>query len=455
MGLCSSESTTTVKTAELSDYGKQMQGLFESVAIANLEKFGGYEITEKDGKYTITEKPPAELQYAIEKYGANSPEVEKLKDELHQKEIDKLAAQDEVEGNFVKDLNKFLKGDYSYTDEQYQQIDKYIAPVKDLILKTSDDLLNKYKEDKSLLTSSLDDLVTQIDKTGFDVTSALEAAGVQYEKSGATLMDTLKKVNDSSYNKAKFEFDLLSQKADEQAAVQASMLGLPPGSQAEHVASMKMKTDALKSIELSLAEKEAMGNLDIQKNVEAGKQQISLAKVQLAESQGGKKEDVSKMKFSLAQLFANKEEEALGTKGNALINLEQQKQNLLYGAGYGNLASQIQGGAAGLAALKANKANDIALQSSLLSPIAHLLDTEQQTAMANTTTKTKQKPSLLNTITDVIGAGASLASIPLGFGGGGGPSAKTSQPVAYAPATVPEFSMNTYQSNSNQPFLTF
>lgn len=496
MGWSESTSSSTVKTGELSERGKQYDQLFNTIMGEQFDNYGydlnfqektvykdagkANELTSKindleskiaaikgndaqaqaqksalqnqkaniqsqlDGMeksivkdFDLKEKVDPRVQAAIDKYGEGSPQAMQIQEQLKSDELAKLDALGSIDKTWVKNLNKFSSGDMSYTPEQEQQIDAFIGPIKNVINQTTNDLLAQYKDSDKMLRDALGDLSAEINKTGYDVSSALEAASVQYEQSGKTLFGVLKEVNSSNYAKAKFEFDLLSQKADTQAAQQGALLGLPPGSQSEKVAAMKMKTDALKSIELDLAAKEAAGALAIQQGVEQGKQSISLAKVNLAESQGGKKEKVAENAFGLTELLTNKIEGVMGNKANAEIGLAQKKSDMLFGAAYGNLPGQIQAGQQGLAFAQQQKDAKNANLQQLLNSAGGQLGVEQQRQLAETTTTQKKTPSFLDSFTDILGAATSVAGTVMGFpglgGGGSGGGGGGGAPQTYSP----------------------
>lgn len=199
---------------------------------------------------------------------------------------------------------------------------------------------------------------------------------------------------------------------------------------------MKMKTDALKSIELEFDLNNKNKALQIQQGVETGKTNISLSKVALAENQGAKKEDLAKQGFGLTQLLTQKNEGILGNAANAEISLEQQKQNMLYDAAYGGLAGKV---AAGQNALGFDLNQKMAKQNAnnnLLAPIAGQLGIEQQLQMANTTTTQKQSKGILDTITGLAGAAASgyAAFSTGGVAGGGGGGSAGSAPTTFMPS---------------------
>jgi hypothetical protein len=504
--MCGTTTTTTVKTGQLSDKGESYEKVFNEVLAGMLGEYGGYEVSstsktqfvdkakanelEKEladiekqlakdpggfqktlllGKqaelqkeyssletdtyddFEITKKEDPRVQDAIDKYGADSPEVVKVKQQIKQQEVDKAFNLANVEANYIDSLQKFTAGDYSYTPEQAEQIGKFIDPIKGVIAKTTDDLINQYGDNNEMLQAELGKLTMEIDKTGFAVGDALKAASAQYTQSGDNLMGILEKVNESAYNKAKFEFDLLSEEADTKAAHQGALLGLPPGSMSEKLAAQKMKTDALKFIELDLAQKTATGALNIQGQVESGKQSISLAKVELANSQGAKKEGVAKMGFGLSEMLASKTENAIGNKGNALIAAEQQQQQMLYNAAYGNIPGQLQAAQAGLTFDNANEMNKFNLESSLLGAVGKPLGVEKQRQFAETTTTQKEDKGIFGGIMDVVGAGASLVGAGFGMAGGGsGGGGGGGSPTTYAP--IPNIDLSTYKPASQSNF---
>lgn len=500
MGYNSSSTTTSTKTADLSDRGQMYDSLLQQMIVDNLKTIGGYNVTPKkktryadEGQASALQKKIADLdaqiasqpkgsrsigqagmsrylqggnnlpgglsdrsinisggsdlqsqrdslqrqldsldktettdfdlskaedprvQAAIDRYGDNAPEVQKIRESVKVDAQQKVENNASIEREYLKNLNKLVSGDFSYTPEQEASIDQYIGPIKNVIKRTTDDLINQYGHSDKELRSALNDVSASIDKTGYATLDALAAADVQYEKSGQNLMDVLKKVNEDSTAKAKFEFDLLSQQADQKASSQAALLGLPPGSQSEKMAAMKMKTDALKSIQLDLNQKESQGALQIQSGVETGKTNIALSRVSLAQAQGEKKEGVAKTALDLTGLLNQKIESAIGARGNAEIALEQQKQSML-----GNIIpNAVAAGQAGIGFQKDLRASDIAAANSLLAPVQHNLDIEQQRTFAEATTTQKQNKSFLDSFTDILGAGASVAGGLIGLGGGG------------------------------------
>lgn len=408
-------------TAAVAAFGGSLQDQRDSLQ----RQLDGMKKTETTD-FSLTKAEDPRVQAAIDRYGDSAPEVQKIRESV------KVDAQQKVENNagiereYLKNLNKLVSGDLSYSPEQEASIEQYIGPIRNVIKRTTDDLLTQYGESDKALRSALHDVSDQIDKTGFATLDALKAADVQYEKSGESLMGVLKKVNEDANAKAKFEFDLLSQQADQRASAQAALLGLPPGSQSEKMAAMKMKTDALKSIQLDLNAKESQGALQIQGGVEQGKMNISLSRVQLAQSQGEKKEGVAKTALDLTGLLQQKIEGAIGARGNADIALEQQKQGMLFNL----IPNAIAAGQQGLGFQSDLKSAELARQQALLNPIQHNLDVEQQRTFAEATTTQKQKKSILDATTDILGTGAAIAGAVLGTGGGGAPK---SNPVSFAP----------------------
>lgn len=462
-----SKTTTTVDTGQLSERGESYDSLFNELLMDELGT-AGYTMTpvqktkpggvDKFGKplpdvtytdYQLVRKEDIRITDAISKYGENSPQVAQIRAAVKQEAVDKADALANVESNYLTNLQKYTSGDYSYTQKQYSQIDKFIAPIQNIIIATTQDLLTQFGKDDAMLRESLDGVLTEIDKTGFAVEDALQAASLQYEKSGKNLFTLLKEVNSSSEARAKFQFDLLSEQADLQAAQQAAQFGLPPGSQAEKLAAMKMKTDAMTSIQLDLALQNATGALGIQQGVEAGKQNISLAEVQFQMSQGAKREEVSKMGFSLSQLLSSKIDQAIGARGNALIGTEQQRSGMLFDAAFGSLPGKIQAGGGALQLNQNLNAAKQQQQSALMGQVAQQLGVEQQRTFAETTTEQKKKKSFLDTFTDILGAGASVAGSIYGMsgggGGGGGGDSGGSGPSTY----MPTMNFSTY---NQQPF---
>lgn len=381
----------------------------------------------------VKREDPRVLQ-AIERYGADSQEVTAIRNQLKADEIDAIVAEENIQKTFLKNLQKFTNGDYSYTPEQAAQVDQFIGPVKNVLNASIDRLIGMSEQLGADLGLELDNLVTEIDKTGIDVLDALKAAEVQYEQSGATLMESVRRANESSYNRAKFEFDLLSRQADQQAAQQGALLGLPPGSMAERTMAAQMKTDALRMLELDAAERDANAAFQIEGMTQEGKQKISLSRVALAEAQGGKKEEVGRYRFNLASALKDEKFGLERGREDALLQLEQARQGELKNVALGGLPALINAGAGGLGFLQDQRSVGQANAMGLLAPVTQQLGVEQarQANEATRTSETKKGASFLDAFTGIlgttagaVGAGFSLAGSAQRLGAGVASSASS------------------------------
>lgn len=379
--------------------------------------------------WDLKKKEDPRVQRAIEQYGEGSNEVRQAREQIKADAVSKAEAMAGVERSYLENIQKLARGDLSYTPEQQAQVDQYIGPIKDLILKSTDQLLKTAGDNNQVLNEELNKLSTEIDRSGYDIASALEAAAVQAEQSGATLTETLQKANQSSRDKAKFEFDLLSRKADQKAAQQAALLGLPPGSMAERAEAARIKSEALQNIELNLAERESQGLLGIQSDVEQAKKSIALSKVALAETQGGKRESVAGQRFGLAQDLAGTRFGLDQNKQNALLGLEQQRQGALQQQGFGLLPQLVQAGQSGLSFNQGLTGQQLANQAGILAPVQGLYGQEQNRTMAETTTTQRRQLGFLDALSDVVGMGAAAAGAVQGFMPPPEPKPKTT-PVA-------------------------
>lgn len=372
--------------------------------------------------YKLEKREDPRILDAIEKYGADAPQVKEMRSQVKQEGVFKAETMADIEKNYLTNLQKMARGEITYTAEQEANVDRYFGPLRSTIDKISTSLLDEAaKTDKDLRTE-MENIRTEINNTGFALEDALKAAEIQIDRSGNNLLSVLQDVNRSSEKRARFQFDLLSEQADQKAAQQAALLGLPPGSQSEKVAAMNMKVGALKSIELDLAEQEAKGRLGIQEMVEGDKKNISLMKINLAGAQGGKKEDLAKIGLGIAEATGGKREGIAGTRGSSLLALEESRANQLLSTSYGQLPAAIQAAQSGISFGQASKANEMNLSTSLLSPISHARDIEEQRTMAETTVNTKQRQSgsIFDAITGGLGAIAGLASTGFTAAGVGG-----------------------------------
>lgn len=372
--------------------------------------------------YQIKKGEDIRVKDAITRYGEGSSEVVGMRAQVQQEKVSSAEDMATVNKNYLTSLKKLTSGDYSFTEAQKKQVDEYFAPIRDVINKTSDNLLTEYGNNYEMLNSKLGELATEIDNTGFKIEDALQAASLQIDKSGATLMDVVKKVNESQEAKAQFQFDLMSEQIDTSNAQQAALLGLPPGSQSEKSQALKQKADALMKIRLSLAEDTANRELGITSQTEADKKSISLARVNLAETTGSKKEGVAQMGLGLASNLASSRENLLSWKGQEELGLSKAQSNTLMNAVTGQLPQMAQAGQSALGFAQNSQAAQLGYSQQLMNPISHALDTEQQRTFQESTTTQRSSPSIFSAITSGLGMAGSLAGgfMQSGMGGGGG-----------------------------------
>lgn len=359
--------------------------------------------------YGIEKLPDIRVQDAIDKYGAESPQAIDAAKMVKQEKVDQAASLADVNKNYLKSLQKLVSGDYSYTPEQKDQIDKYFAPIKDVIMDSTTKLLNQVGDDDMALGAKLNDISNQIDKTGFKVGDALAAASIQMDKNKTGLLDTLKAVNDSTSAKYKFQQDLMFQQIDKQTAQQAAMLGLPPGSQLEQYQRNKMKVDASTQLSLELNAREAAGAMGIEQQSAQDKKQIAFSYVALAESQGAKQEDVAKAAYDLSTQTFGKKEGILGMQQSALTQMEQQRQAQLMSAAFGGLNNQISAGSGGLAFQQNMLGQTQNRQISGMAPVTQQLGVEQQRTFAETDTTERKSGGFLSSLGSILGMAAGAA----------------------------------------------
>lgn len=385
----------------------------------NQQKFKAEDELNKIPQVTFTEyefnkKEDPRVTDAINKYGADSAQVKEIKDSIFQDEVYSADANADITRDYLDKVKKLVNGDYSYTEEQKKTTSKYFDPIKETLDKTSDMLLKEADDNQANLFDYVNQYAAQIDQTGYDTLDAMNAALIQVEKSGANLMSVVEGVNQKYENKAQFEFDLLSQKADEKAANQAALLGLPPGSMVEKKQAAAMKYNALQSVILDLEAKEADRTFAVAQDVESGKKQISLAKVDLALQQGGKKEGLANTTLGIAGQTGQQKMGIKGAYAQNLMGIENDKMNLLYNAAVGQLPQQVSGGAGYIGLGEQKQSSDIGQVGEASKSAYNTLNLETQKQMAQTTTTKTTTPSIFSTISAGVGALSGLSQGVMG-----------------------------------------
>lgn len=373
--------------------------------------------------WDVAKREDVRVLDAIDKYGEGSQQVTDIRSQIKQDEVDQAYLMADAQENYVKAINKVAKGDYSFTPEQAQQIDAFLGPMKDVLASSTERLLDEVSTTDSSMKSALDNLNSEIDKTGFKVEDALTAANLQAERSGASLIDVVRRVNENSEARARFQFDLMSEQADQKAAQQASMFGLPPGSMAEKTLAAKMKTQALQSIELDLNQRELEGELGIQAKVEDDKKQISLSRINLEMGQGSKREGAAQIGLGIAESTGKKREGILGDQAQALLGIEQARGNMLLSAASAQPLTAINAFQSGKAFENAITGSALGTAGALTSIPMSMYGIEQQRTFAESTQKSKttSTPSIMDSIlagAGAIGSGFGSLSSMGAFGGG-------------------------------------
>ncbi len=375
--------------------------------------------------YKMVKKVDPREQDAIDKYGKDSPQVKQIQEQIKGEEVYSAEAKAQITKDYLDKAKKLVNGDYSYTDEQKAQTQKYFEPIQKVLNETTDMLMNEADSNQANLFEYVNKYMDQIDKTGIDTLDALNAALVQVEKSGAGLMNIVQEVNSKYEAKAKFEFDLLSKQADEKAANQSALLGLPPGSMVEKKQAAAMKYNALQSVLLGLEVNEAERTLGVASQTESEKKSISLAKADLALQQGGKKESLAGVGLDIAATTGQQKFGIKGAYAQNQLGLEQDKMNLLYNAAVGNLPSQVSGGQGVMGFDQAMVNGKMNQTATAMAPAQYGLGIEQQRTFqeAKTTTHKVESPSIASSVMGIVGGLASAAeSVMSGVGamGGGG-----------------------------------
>lgn len=364
-----------------------------------------------------------EVDRLVSQYGMGSKEVKdfikqrgdgqnvtQAREQIRAEEGNLASLESSAQKEYLTNVNKILAGDIEPNEETKAQIKEMFAPIANVIKSATADMMAQADSFGTNMMAEWQKIGEEIDKTGFDVFSALEAAAVQVEKSGKTLLSVVEDVNKSEWNKAKFEFDLLSRKADESSAKQMALLGLAPGSEQEKARSAKMKQEALAGVLLNLEERAAGRALGIQGATEQGKIDISLARVNLAENQGAKKEALAKLGFDTKSFV---EQTKLGIKGaeaQGLIDLSKAEAETGYNVGYGNIATALgaTGGALNLGRGNATIDQGLALGGAGIA--ASAAGAEQAARAGQATVTTTSNPSLFSSIASGIGTGIGAAT---------------------------------------------
>lgn len=362
--------------------------------------------------YTFKKKEDPRITAAKEQYGEDSQQVKDIQAQIKADDVYEAEATAQITRDYLKAAQKLVSGDYSYTPEQKATAETYFGDIRNTLEKTTNMLLDEAEAGQKDLFGYVNKFADEIDRTGFETMDALNAALIQVEQSGASLMGVAEEVNSKHEAKAKFEFDLLAKQADEKAAQQSALLGLPPGSAVEKKQAGLMKYNALQSVLLNMEAADAERKLGISADTESGKKAISMAKVELAQSQGAKKEGLVGTGLNIAaatnqQKFGIKSAYAQGQLG-----IENDKMNFLFNSAVGQLPGQVAGGQGYSLFGEQLKGAQLQTNAQLMAPAQWGLGIEQQRTFADAkkTQTTTSTPSIFSAISSGIATGAGAAT---------------------------------------------
>lgn len=255
--------------------------------------------------YETRKKETPELEQLRSKYGVDSPQYREAKEQFETQQVAQSKQQERIYQEFRNRTEKFLKGDFSISDEQEALIQKNNEPLKKAIE-------TMFKDNIAESGKTFDDFNKEAEKSGMSFSQAMGSVVDQIKTTGIEMERALKNVVSSRQELLKQGIDDYTGEITKRVAQNAAALGRDP-SDPEYTADIsEIVSKQVRGGELELANLEAQGLLGIR------------------ERTGGRLEQASQQ------------------KGAALADYESNLAKMRFDIGAGMPPQQLQVGASGL-----------------------------------------------------------------------------------------------------------
>lgn len=293
---------------------------------AALEK-QGYILTITDGKVTLTKKEDVRVQQAIDQYGADSPEVQSIRDELKQYDITEAQQEDEIANLYNQKLIDVLSGNIKLTPEQNEFAESESARRKNIALdglnsmlseidKTGESISSELSKYNDLIMSgkvsqdrALDVIGGLIEQRGMDVKSALELVNTTIGETDKTVGESLEKSFNQSRALAKMGLQEQADKMQADINNQAALLGRNPTDPNFQRAFMDQTQKNIQEVELALGINEADKRAALAASTGAKREELAKTYADLENSLGLAREGVASKRFDVETETQNRLQE--------------------------------------------------------------------------------------------------------------------------------------------------
>jgi len=386
---------------------------------------------------TLTRRPDPRVQSLRDQ--GREDEAVKMEQELEERELAQLDAEDELTTLFTDAARKYLSGDLSITPQQQAELDNSFSRIKDPVFRMLDEVeagigeteagqLGEIERTKQGQFAALTSLSDRINQTGMDVDGALFELESRIKKTGVGLSAALDESVAASRALAKN--GLLKQTADmrrniaESAALQGRS-DLDP----RFVRELQDKTlESAERMELNLAVQEQNARLGIVERTGAGLETVQQLRANLREATGQRLEDVEEARVGIEGETGLRREGAVGSAGlrreelsaqraGFLGELNQRRETQRMALGQGLPVQQMQAGAGALGFTSGLRQQGLAnLQGAQSGPQVAAAGLRQE-RLAQPTTTTTQSPSTFSSFQDVLGTATDIAGGAFGAAG--------------------------------------
>lgn len=341
-------------------------------------------------------KDPPELEALKQKYGEDSSEYKTKKEEYASKAVETDKQKQDIQKQFLNNVQKFLKGDFSVSPEQRKFIADQLGPIRATV-----DAM--YSENPEETLKNWGEFGKQVSTSGLNVMQAMNLVGEQIKQTGADMEKALTSTIETNKQLLKMGIEDATGDITKRISMQAIATGRDPSD-----------PEYQKEIQDSVSREVSRGTLNLA-------QMESQGKMGIAERTGGGLEEVARTKARLAE-----------SKGQAMTRLAESESNLKKDIAVGLPPQQISVGTGfsqlDQALISQRMANAAAPMGVVNSPMGYY----QSERMAQPTTTQRQSSGFMDYFSGalgLVGAGTDIYSgitssnalrdIARGYEGGG------------------------------------
>jgi len=278
------------------------------------------------GGYELRKKASKKVEDIRSKYGADSPEYRQAFEEYQQEQIETEEMQRASERQFIKNTEKFLRGDFTITPEQEAFVQKHYAPQRAII----DKIYGKVADGESTVDAEVSKFMDMAKQSGMSLGEFTEATGIEIQRGGGSIEQAMEKTFEINRQLMKMGIEDATGEITKRTMQQAAAVGRDPMDPAYQQEIQQQVSREVERGQLQLAGEEARQRTALER--EAGLAQLGMEEQAAAlrmQLGGGQTAAQGAQAMNLAQLQqAQQSQQLANIRGGMATPLGQQQMYL-------------------------------------------------------------------------------------------------------------------------------